>query len=122
MVGGAAFHPEAVGRGAVAVAVTLYAVTRTLSVAVKAVMGTTSLAEVAGIVKAVTTGFVVSPAGLLAALPGKVPASISALLVKVSRSESLLLRAASKAWEVCPAMLLLAKSSPNWFLVPPEVP
>jgi hypothetical protein len=63
-------------------------VTPTLSVAVKAVIGTVKELEVVGIVNEETVGSVVSEAGLLAAFPGKVLALISTILVKVSPSES----------------------------------
>jgi hypothetical protein len=63
-------------------------VTPTLSVALRAVTETVSELEVAGMVKEVTDGGVVSEVGLLDESPGKVLAVISAILVKVSPSES----------------------------------
>jgi hypothetical protein len=78
----------AVASGFVAVSVSLYPVTPTLSVAVKDEIETVNEVEVAGIVNEETVGSVVSEAGLLAAFPGKVLALISTILVKVSLSES----------------------------------
>ena len=61
VVGGFVLHPLAVARGAVAVLVSLYPVTPTLSVAVNLLIGTTSEFHVAGILNAVTVGGVLSP-------------------------------------------------------------
>ena len=68
-----------------------------------------------------TVGAVVSvvPPGLLVALPGKVPAVISARFVKPSTSES---TASSAALYVWLPIVELAKLLPNAFLVPPEAP
>jgi len=82
------FQPGAIANGVVEVSVTRYPVTPTLSVAENDVIGTVSEVEVDGIVKAVTVGGEVSPAGLLPGLPGNVPALISIMLEKVSPSES----------------------------------
>ena len=62
LFGGVALHPLEVARGAVAVLVSLYPVTPTLSVAVNILIGTTSEFHVAGILNAVTLGRVVSAA------------------------------------------------------------
>jgi len=90
LVGAVALHPPAVAAGFADVSVRRYPVTPTASVAVRLVIDTVNELAVAGMLNAVTTGAVVSPvgAGLLAALPGNVPALISVILLKVSPSES----------------------------------
>jgi hypothetical protein len=80
-------------------------------------MATVNELAVAGMLKAVTTGAVVSPvgAGVLDALPGNVPALISTRLENVSPSES----CDSTLWKLCPA---LEKALPYEFLEPPDTP
>ncbi len=60
LVGGDADHPVALAKGAVAVSVTMYPATPTLSDAVNVEIGTVREVEVGGMAKAVTVGAVVS--------------------------------------------------------------
>ncbi len=63
LVGAAAVHPVAKAVGLVADSVTLWPVTATLSVAVKAEIGTVNELEVAGMLNVLTVGGVVSDVG-----------------------------------------------------------